>query len=114
MLSILFQRPLWANSRSVMASLPVSNASAEAPPCRRRCRLLGGTCLLKHTDGAHDPLGGAPGGATVRGWGEETGVTFAPLSVASIEAYVDSGEPMDKAGGYGIQAAGGQFVSGIT
>lgn len=45
---------------------------------------------------------------------EETSVTFATLSAATIEAYVDSGEPMDKAGGYGIQAAGGQFVSGIS
>jgi septum formation protein len=45
---------------------------------------------------------------------EETGVTFAPLSAPLIEAYVDSGEPMDKAGAYGIQSAGGQFVSGIT
>lgn len=45
---------------------------------------------------------------------EETGVTFAPLSAPLIEAYVDSGEPMDKAGAYGIQSAGGQFVSGIS
>eukprot|EP00277_Geminigera_cryophila_P004821 CAMPEP_0179422826 /NCGR_PEP_ID=MMETSP0799-20121207/10662_1 /TAXON_ID=46947 /ORGANISM="Geminigera cryophila, Strain CCMP2564" /LENGTH=219 /DNA_ID=CAMNT_0021197037 /DNA_START=152 /DNA_END=811 /DNA_ORIENTATION=- len=45
---------------------------------------------------------------------EATEVTFATLSDASIQAYVQSGEPMDKAGSYGIQAAGGQFVSGIA
>ena len=44
---------------------------------------------------------------------EETKVTFASLSAALVEAYVDSGEPFDKAGAYGIQSAGGQFVSGI-
>ena len=30
-------------------------------------------------------------------------MTFAPLSPAMIEAYILSGEPMDKAGAYGIQ-----------
>ena len=37
-------------------------------------------------------------------------VTFAMLSDADIEAYVASGEPMDKAGSYGIQGIGGQLV----
>lgn len=32
-----------------------------------------------------------------------TRVTFAPLTDAEIEAYVETGAPMDKAGGYGIQ-----------
>jgi len=32
-----------------------------------------------------------------------TRVWFAQLSDAEIEAYVASGEPMDKAGAYGIQ-----------
>lgn len=34
---------------------------------------------------------------------EGTEVVLAPLSDAEIRAYVDSGSPMDKAGGYGIQ-----------
>ena len=40
-------------------------------------------------------------------------VTFRPLSDEEIEAYVDSGEPMDKAGAYGIQGRGALFISGI-
>jgi len=43
-----------------------------------------------------------------------TQVSFCELSTADIEAYVASGEPMDKAGAYGIQALGGCFVKSIT
>lgn len=39
-----------------------------------------------------------------------TTVWFAPMSAADIEAYVASGEPMDKAGAYGIQGYAGIFV----
>ena len=45
---------------------------------------------------------------------ESTTVTFAELSDGNIDAYVASGEPMDKAGGYGIQGSGGAFVTGIS
>ncbi len=34
---------------------------------------------------------------------ETTDVTFGDLSIHDINAYVASGSPMDKAGGYGIQ-----------
>jgi septum formation protein len=44
---------------------------------------------------------------------EVTKVQFARLSPAEIEAYVDSREPLDKAGAYGIQGLGGQFVRRI-
>jgi septum formation protein len=44
---------------------------------------------------------------------EETTVYFRQLDAAEIEAYVASGEPMDKAGAYGIQGLGGAFVTGI-
>lgn len=39
-----------------------------------------------------------------------TVVTFRPLRSAEIDAYVASGEPFDKAGGYGIQGAAAAFV----
>lgn len=42
-----------------------------------------------------------------------TRVRFAPLSDQEIEAYVASGEPMDKAGAYGIQGLGARFIEGI-
>ncbi len=41
-------------------------------------------------------------------------VRLRSLSVAEIDAYVASGEPNDKAGGYAIQGFGGAFVESIT
>ncbi|MEX2526361.1 MAG: Maf family protein [Gemmatimonadota bacterium] len=43
----------------------------------------------------------------------ETLVTFRHLSPGEAEAYVATGEPMDKAGGYGIQGLGATLVSAI-
>ena len=43
----------------------------------------------------------------------ESFVTIAPLDEARMEAYVASGEPFDKAGGYGIQGRAGAFVSRV-
>jgi septum formation protein len=39
-----------------------------------------------------------------------TAVAFAPMSEEEIRWYVDSGEPMDKAGAYGIQGRASRFV----
>lgn len=40
-------------------------------------------------------------------------VDFMPLDAETIERYIASGEPFDKAGGYGIQGHAGIFVTGI-
>ena len=44
---------------------------------------------------------------------EESTVHVAQLTEKEISEYIDSGEPMDKAGAYGIQGAFMKFVSGI-
>ena len=45
---------------------------------------------------------------------EVTDVHFRTLSQKEIDAYVASGEPMDKAGAYGIQGGAALFVEGIA
>ncbi|WMN61293.1 Maf family nucleotide pyrophosphatase [Pseudoalteromonas xiamenensis] len=42
-----------------------------------------------------------------------TQVTFKALSEAEVESYWQTGEPADKAGGYGIQGFGGRFVTNL-
>ena len=44
---------------------------------------------------------------------EATAVTFRALSPDEIWGYIATGEPMDKAGAYGIQGVGALLVSGI-
>lgn len=43
-----------------------------------------------------------------------TDVAFRMLTDAEIDAYIDTGEPMDKAGAYGIQGKGALLVSSIN
>lgn len=58
-------------------------------------------------------------GVTIRRGGEEateheaTAVRFRPLTPEEIRTYVSTGEPMDKAGSYGIQGYGCLLVEGI-
>ena len=55
----------------------------------------------------------AIGGQAVSSFAEETEVEFYPLSEEEIDLYVKSGEPMDKAGAYGIQGKGSLLIKGI-
>lgn len=41
---------------------------------------------------------------------EKTRVEFAQLSASEIDDYVQTGEPLDKAGAYAIQGRGGKFI----
>jgi len=66
----------------------------------RRGDLLTGHCLLQ------------PGGdgalACIR-----TGIAFAPLTPAEIEAYVATGEPMNCAGGFALEGRGGLCIDAL-
>jgi septum formation protein len=44
---------------------------------------------------------------------ELTGVTVAPMTEGEIEAYIATGEPFGKAGGYAIQGHAARYITGI-
>ena len=69
----------------------------------KRHRVASGTGIFWRKDGAE----GARSFRTV------TQVTFYPLDAKEIAAYIATGEPFDKAGGYGIQGYGGMLVEKI-
>jgi septum formation protein len=80
-----------------------------ADAAREMLRRLGGQT---HTVWTAVALLSLPDNSLRRGL-ERTEVRFAPLTEAEIDAYVCSGEPLDKAGAYGIQGVGGRFVEAI-
>jgi septum formation protein len=77
---------------------------------RRFLRLLSGRSHLVVTGLA---LVEARGGRVETGH-EVTEVHVRPLGDEEIDAYVRTGEPLDKAGGYAIQGAAGGFVEAIS
>jgi len=60
------------------------------------------------------PDASQPGKRLIKSFSETTYVTFASLEEAEMLAYIKTGEPFDKAGGYGIQGPAGAFVSSLT
>lgn len=44
---------------------------------------------------------------------ERTRVFFRPAAMDELELYVDTGEPVDKAGAYAIQGLGAVFITGV-
>lgn len=74
---------------------------------KRMLRLLSGAWHEVHTGVALFSMKGIARRHVV------TRVHFVPLSGETIERYVLSGEPMDKAGAYALQGIGGMFVDQI-
>lgn len=52
-------------------------------------------------------------GGELRQAAERTAVRFRPLTSGEIERYIATGEPMDKAGAYGVQSLGALLVERI-
>lgn len=65
----------------------------------RRHEVITGVCLRSHRRTVREAC--------------VTAVWFAPMTVAEIEDYVASGEPMDKAGAYGIQGVASRYIDRI-
>ena len=53
------------------------------------------------------------GGAVVNSTVDVTEVAFLPMTDDEIADYVSTGEPMDKAGAYALQGAGGRFIESV-
>lgn len=72
--------------------------------------------MLQRLSGrAHEVMSGVAlaGPTAVRERVVTTRVVFRRLEDVEIDAYLDSGEPFDKAGAYGIQGLGGVFVTSL-
>jgi septum formation protein len=74
----------------------------------RMLRVLGGR--------AHDVVTGVciAAGGVLRSGVETTRVAFAPLTDAEIAWYVETGEPLDKAGAYHVDGLGASFIEGVA
>jgi len=75
---------------------------------RRMLQLLSGNTHVVVTAFAF-----ARAGVVVESSVVESRVTFRPLAPEEINAYLETGEPFDKAGSYGIQGAGAGFISAV-
>jgi len=89
---------------------------ADEADAARMLRLLSGRTHQVYT-GIHvvdAAYRGARAGRRERSAVERTDVTFRKLRERTIERYVATGEPMDKAGAYAIQGRGAVLVEGIS
>ena len=84
-------------------------AFPDAPAARRMLRLLSGRCHRVIT--GYTVLDTRSQKLLTRA--VETRVYFKKLSPAEIKGYLESGEPLDKAGAYGIQGLGALLVEKI-
>lgn len=96
-----------AADTSVAVEGTVLQKPSDASDARRMLRLLSGR--------THQVVTGVAvctGKQSLSGV-ETTEVDFAPMTDEQICAYIATGEPMDKAGAYGIQGRASIFISGI-
>ena len=104
------------DGRDVIVEKPASAAEAWrmlASWSNRSHRVVTGVTLLRRGPG-DDGSAGHSVDPVLQSFSVETTVHFMPLSAAVIDAYVATGEPMDKAGGYGVQGGAAALIRGVT
>ncbi len=104
----LTPRPILAADTTVTLNGEILGKPADARDAARMLQLLSGqthqvltAIVVSYGDEVHRAL-------------SQNYVTFAKLSEAEIKAYVDSNEPMDKAGAYAVQGGAGKFISKLS
>ena len=83
---------------------------ADAEDARRMLTELSGKTHHVSTGCCVMALDGEGGAVETRTFVETCDVEFWPLTAAQVDPYVATGEPMDKAGAYGIQGVGGRML----
>ncbi|MCQ8895129.1 Maf family protein [Limnobacter humi] len=109
-----------ASDTTVALGDTILGKPTDAEEARRMLKALSGQTHQVHTGVAVTYLQPAghnnPTGPATSNWVtvQSSLVTVSELPDAFITAYIASGEPFDKAGGYGIQGVFGQYVSHIS
>ena len=99
--------PILCSDTTVALGLQILGKPADADDARRILRLLSGT--------GHEVLTAVAmqsGAQRLQALSIST-VQFAPMSEAQIDAYIATGEPMGKAGAYGIQGLAAAHIAEI-
>jgi septum formation protein len=100
-----------AADTTVVVDDEILGKPADAPGARSMLARLAGRAHEVHTGVAVAVTAETPGeGPTVVHTVVTTHVWFGDLNDETIDWYVATGEPLDKAGAYGIQGIGGMFV----
>ena len=108
----LLPRPVLAADTAVILDGEVLGKPADKAQAGAFLRRLSGRTHEVRTAVALGLPGGSaigPGPRVLRALSIST-VTFRPLEASEIDRYVATGDPFDKAGGYGIQSLAGVFV----
>lgn len=101
-------RVILAADTTVVVDAHILGKPDDAEDARRMLRLLSGR--------SHEVLTGVTiigGGGDARTHVDRTAVDVLPLTPLEIDWYVESGEPMGKAGAYAIQGLASRFIRGI-
>jgi septum formation protein len=108
----MLPKPVLAADTVVILDGNVLGKPADKAQATDFLRRLSGRAHEVRTAVALGLIGGSSigsGGRVLRAVSVST-VHFRPLSTAEIDHYVATGDPFDKAGGYGIQSFAGSFV----